>query len=64
MKKSDPVMSYREVKAESSIVALSKSQNKHNRFYAKAMLIEELSLVRSNHLDTLRLTNGKLILGL
>ena len=35
-------MPYREtVKAESSIVALSKSQNKHNRLFVKAMPIEE-----------------------
>jgi len=39
---SDPVVPYREtVKAESSIVALSKSQNKHNRLYVKALPIEE-----------------------
>jgi len=42
LKVSDPVVGYREtVKAESSIVALSKSQNKHNRLYMKAMPIEE-----------------------
>ncbi|KAI0686016.1 P-loop containing nucleoside triphosphate hydrolase protein [Cytidiella melzeri] len=42
LKISDPVVAYREtVKAESSIVALSKSQNKHNRLYVKAMPIEE-----------------------
>lgn len=42
LKKSDPVVAYREtVKAESSIVALSKSQNKHNRLYAKAQPLEE-----------------------
>ncbi|KIY47196.1 P-loop containing nucleoside triphosphate hydrolase protein [Fistulina hepatica ATCC 64428] len=42
LKISDPVVPYREtVKAESSIVALSKSQNKHNRMYVKAMPIEE-----------------------
>ncbi|EMD41854.1 hypothetical protein CERSUDRAFT_110414 [Gelatoporia subvermispora B] len=42
LKISDPVVPYREtVKAESSIVALSKSQNKHNRLYAKAMPIDE-----------------------
>ncbi|KIJ65048.1 hypothetical protein HYDPIDRAFT_181421 [Hydnomerulius pinastri MD-312] len=42
LKVSDPVVGYREtVKAESSIVALSKSQNKHNRLYAKAMPIDE-----------------------
>ncbi|TFY67311.1 hypothetical protein EVJ58_g1710 [Rhodofomes roseus] len=46
LKISDPVVGYKEtVKAESTIVALSKSQNKHNRLYAKAMPIdEELSL--------------------
>ncbi|KAF8591949.1 P-loop containing nucleoside triphosphate hydrolase protein [Ramaria rubella] len=45
LKKSDPVVAYCEtVKAESTIVALSKSQNKHNRLYVKAMpLDEELS---------------------
>ncbi|KZO96024.1 eukaryotic translation elongation factor 2 [Calocera viscosa TUFC12733] len=45
LKKSDPVVAYREtVKTESSMVALSKSQNKHNRLYAKAApLDEELS---------------------
>lgn len=37
LKVSNPVVSYREtVKAESSIVALSKSANKHNRLYLKA----------------------------
>jgi elongation factor 2 len=42
LKKSDPVVGYREtVRAESSIVALSKSQNKHNRLYIKAMPIDE-----------------------
>lgn len=42
MTKSDPIVGYREtVKAESSIVALSKSQNKHNRIYAKAMPLDE-----------------------
>lgn len=43
---SEPVVGYREtVKAESSIVALSKSQNKHNRLYVKASPVgEELSL--------------------
>ena len=45
LKISDPVDGYREtVKAESSIVALSKSQNKHNRLFTKAMpLGEELT---------------------
>ena len=37
LKKSDPVVGYKEtVQAESSMVALSKSQNKHNRLYMKA----------------------------
>ncbi|KAJ7762409.1 P-loop containing nucleoside triphosphate hydrolase protein [Mycena maculata] len=42
LKKSDPVVPYREtVKTESSIVALSKSQNKHNRLYVKALPLDE-----------------------
>ncbi|TDL19669.1 P-loop containing nucleoside triphosphate hydrolase protein [Rickenella mellea] len=42
LNKSNPVVAYREtVQAESSIVALSKSQNKHNRLYVKALPIEE-----------------------
>jgi elongation factor 2 len=37
LKKSDPVVSYREtVSEESSIVCLSKSPNKHNRLFMKA----------------------------
>ncbi|KAH9965131.1 P-loop containing nucleoside triphosphate hydrolase protein [Lactifluus volemus] len=50
LKISDPVVGYREtVKAESSIVALSKSQNKHNRLYVKALpLEEELTLAIEN----------------
>ncbi|WFD20407.1 translation elongation factor 2 [Malassezia caprae] len=42
---SDPVVGYREtVQAESSMVALSKSQNKHNRLYVTAQpLDDELS---------------------
>lgn len=37
LKKSDPVVSYREtVTAESSQVCLSKSPNKHNRLFMKA----------------------------
>ena len=45
LRKSDPVVGYREtVTAESSMVALSKSQNKHNRLYVKAEpLGEELT---------------------
>jgi elongation factor 2 len=39
---SDPVVSYREtVTAESSMVCLSKSPNKHNRIFMKAMPIQE-----------------------
>ncbi|XP_006454257.1 hypothetical protein AGABI2DRAFT_189532 [Agaricus bisporus var. bisporus H97] len=42
LKISDPVVPYREtVKAESTIVALSKSQNKHNRLFAKALPLDE-----------------------
>ncbi|NUN21822.1 elongation factor EF-2, partial [Escherichia coli] len=37
IKKSDPVVSYRETVAEeSSVLCLSKSPNKHNRLYMKA----------------------------
>lgn len=45
LKTSDPVVSYREtVSEESSITCLSKSANKHNRFFCKAEpLHEELS---------------------
>ncbi|KAH8110639.1 P-loop containing nucleoside triphosphate hydrolase protein [Phellopilus nigrolimitatus] len=42
LRRSDPVVPYREtVKAESTIVALSKSQNKHNRLYVKALPIDD-----------------------
>jgi len=42
LRKSDPVVGYREtVRAESSITALSKSQNKHNRLYVRAAPIED-----------------------
>lgn len=42
LRKSDPVVGYREtVTAESSMVALSKSQNKHNRLFVKAEPIDE-----------------------
>jgi elongation factor 2 len=56
LKISDPVVGYREtVKAESSIVALSKSQNKHNRLYAKALpLDEELTIAIENGKVTAR----------
>jgi len=38
---SEPVVTYKEtVSEESSVVCLSKSQNKHNRLYAKAMPLE------------------------
>ena len=45
LRKSDPVVGYREtVTMESSMVALSKSQNKHNRLYVKAEpLADELT---------------------
>lgn len=37
LKKSDPVVSYREtVRAESSVTCLSKSPNKHNRLFMRA----------------------------
>ena len=37
LKKSDPVVSYREtVSADSSVMCLSKSPNKHNRLFMKA----------------------------
>ena len=52
LKISDPVVGYREtVKAESSMTALSKSQNKHNRLYITAQPIEEEL--------TLAIENGK-----
>jgi len=42
IKKSDPVVSYREtVSAESNIMCLSKSPNKHNRLYMKAAPLGE-----------------------
>ncbi|CAG8438710.1 8721_t:CDS:2 [Ambispora leptoticha] len=42
IKTGDPVVSYREtVQAESSITALSKSPNKHNRLYMKAFPMQE-----------------------
>ncbi|CAK5272357.1 unnamed protein product [Mycena citricolor] len=46
LKKSDPIVPYREtVTTESSIVALAKSPNKHNRLYMKAApLGEDLAL--------------------
>jgi len=40
---SDPVVSYKEtVTDKSSVVCLSKSQNKHNRLYAVAEPLEEV----------------------
>ena len=40
--KSDPVVTYKEtVTAESSIICMSKSANKHNRIYAKGAPLEE-----------------------
>ena len=42
LRKSDPVVGYREtVTMESSMVALSKSQNKHNRLFVKAEPLDE-----------------------
>jgi elongation factor 2 len=42
LKKSDPVVGYREtVRAISSMTALSKSQNKHNRLYVTAQPLED-----------------------
>ncbi|KAK7889646.1 hypothetical protein WMY93_025206 [Mugilogobius chulae] len=42
LKKSNPVVSYREtVQAESNVVCLSKSPNKHNRLFMKARPLEE-----------------------
>ncbi|KAG9307764.1 hypothetical protein G9A89_023329 [Geosiphon pyriformis] len=42
IKTGDPVVSYKEtVQAESSIVALSKSPNKHNRIYMKAFPMQD-----------------------
>lgn len=40
--KSDPVVTYKEtVTAESSIICMSKSANKHNRIYAKGAPLED-----------------------
>ncbi|RXK38556.1 elongation factor 2 [Tremella mesenterica] len=42
IRRSDPVVGYREtVTAESSMIALSKSQNKHNRLFVKAEPLDE-----------------------
>ncbi|GJJ76982.1 elongation factor 2 [Entomortierella parvispora] len=42
LRKSDPVVQYKEtVKAESSVTALAKSPNKHNRLFVRAMPIGE-----------------------
>ena len=39
LKKSEPVVSYREtVSAESAVMCLAKSPNKHNRLFAKAVV--------------------------
>ena len=52
LKKSDPVVSYREtVKAESNHTCLSKSPNKHNRLFMSAVnmpegLAEDMDAVR------------------
>jgi elongation factor 2 len=42
IKKSDPVVSYREtITQESSVLCLSKSQNKHNRLFMKASPLDQ-----------------------
>jgi elongation factor 2 len=42
LKKSDPVVTYREtISSESSVMCLSKSPNKHNRLFMKARPLEE-----------------------
>lgn len=47
IKKSDPVVSYREtVTEESSITCLSKSPNKHNRIFCKAVVSLEYAARR------------------
>lgn len=50
IRKSDPVVQYKEtIQAESSVTALAKSPNKHNRIFMKAApLGEELSLAIEN----------------
>jgi len=50
LRKSDPVVQYKEtIQAESSVTALSKSPNKHNRIFMKAApLGEDLSLAIEN----------------
>ncbi|KAF9430891.1 Elongation factor 2 [Podila epigama] len=50
IRKSDPVVQYKEtIQAESSVTALAKSPNKHNRIFMKATpLGEELSLAIEN----------------
>ncbi|KAG0363102.1 Elongation factor 2, partial [Gamsiella multidivaricata] len=50
IRKSDPVVQYKEtIQAESSVTALAKSPNKHNRIFMKASpLGEELSLAIEN----------------
>ena len=56
LKKSDPVVSYREtVSEESSQMCLSKSPNKHNRLFMKAVpmpdgLAEDIDKVKSEFL--------------
>lgn len=58
LKKSDPVVSYREtVSEESDKMCLSKSPNKHNRLFLKAVgfpdgLAEDIDSVKA-HLGTL-----------
>ena len=70
LKKSDPVVSYREtVTEESTIMCLSKSPNKHNRLFMKAVpmpdgLAEDIDNVRNleglyniNYTPTLKCTD-------
>ena len=60
LKKSDPVVSYREtVEAESSVTCLSKSPNKHNRLFMRAAPIpEELAVDIDNVCIRLRALCG------
>merc|ERR1712038_2158258 len=54
LKKSDPVVSYREtVTEESDIMCLSKSPNKHNRLFMKAcpMLLQKTLIMETCHLS-------------
>jgi elongation factor 2 len=67
LKKSDPVVSYREtVAAESNQVCLSKSPNKHNRLYMRAQpmpdgLPEDIEKGEINPRDSDSKTRGKIL---